>query len=196
MGKSNVIEKINKEIENPRTEFDTLEGYEVVLEALIYKIYDLFGRNALLSMTYQIGAGPGEEIAKRILKERGVDKILDPFDAMEILLNENKRFYSVQVRDVKVEPYKDEYYKIYIEISNRCFYRESLKKRPRLRIGGPLCRINKGYYEVAFKKLTGLKNEINFIRNDEENNQCIESVTFYIPKDMDFREKEDLLNES
>jgi len=179
-----MIEKINNSIKNPRDSFETLKGYEIILEALVYKIYDLFGRNSLLSMTYQIGAGPGEEIAERILKEKNVYKIENPFEAFVILLNENRDYYNVEVLNISeefVEVYGKKYKKIIVYIKNKCFFRESLKKRKRLKIGGPLCRINKAYYEVAFKKLTGLKTEISFIQNDEKNDVCLENVSFFIP---------------
>ena len=68
-----------------------MDGYEVVLEAMVYKIYDLFGKNALLSMTYQIGAGPGGQIATRILKERNIDKIEDPVEAIYGMLSHVKK---------------------------------------------------------------------------------------------------------
>ena len=176
-------EEINKEIKNPRDAFEALAGFEVVLESFVYKIYDLFGRNALLSMTYQIGSGPGSAIANRILKEKGIDKMEDPLEALKILLNENRTLYSVQIKSMKLESIDDQLDNLVITINNRCFYRESLKKRPRLKIGGPLCRINKAYYETAFKVLTGLKCEIDFIKNDEEKDFCIETITFMIPKD-------------
>ncbi|MHA1341653.1 MAG: hypothetical protein ACTSRZ_17120 [Promethearchaeota archaeon] len=179
-----MIEKLNKAISNPIDTFKTLQGYEIILEALVYKIYDLFGRNALLSMTYQIGAGPGEVIADRLLKEKNVDKIEDPFEAFALLLNENRDYYNVYVLNVSeelTEVYGKKYKKLTFFIRNKCFFRESLKKRSRLKIGGPLCRINKAYFEVAFKKLTGLKNEISFVQNDEDNDVCLETVAFFIP---------------
>ena len=179
-----IIEKMNKDIQNPNACFETLTGYEVVLESLVYKIYDVFGRNALLSMMYQIGSGPGQEVAEDILKHRNNQKFTDPFEAVTTLLNRQRKFYEVIVKDIKEEPAEfngKKFTKITITINNRCFFRESLKKRKRLKIGGPLCRINKAYYETALKLLTGLKCEISFIQNDEKIGMCLETVSFWIP---------------
>jgi hypothetical protein len=180
-----IIEKMNNEIQNPNASFETLTGYEVVLESLVYKIYDVFGRNALLSMMYQIGSGPGQEIAERILKERNNKIFEDPFEAVATLLNQERKYYEIVVKDIKEEPAEfngKKYKKLTITINNRCFFRESLKKRKRLKIGGPLCRINKAYYETAFKLLTGLKCEIGFLQNDEKLGMCLETVSFWIPQ--------------
>lgn len=174
--------ELNQEIDNPNACLNTLEGFEIIIESFIDKIYDLFGRNALLSMTYQIGSVPGNVIAKRILEKRNNKKIEDPFEAMKVLLNENREFYSVKVNDIKVEDFDNTTKKLIFEIENRCFFRESLKKREKLKIGGPLCRVNKAYYEVAFKKLTGYKCEIEFTRNDPDKDVCLEKVIFYLPK--------------
>jgi hypothetical protein len=176
------ILELNEKIKNPREVFEAKKGYEMVLEALIYNIYSVFGKNALLSTTYQIGAGPGQEIAQKILDEKSVSKIKDPLDAFEALLNENREFYSVEILDIKQEPHDEKYNKLVLTIHDRCFYREVCHQRKRLRVGGPLCRINKAYFETALKKLTGFKVEIAFIKDIPEKDMCLESITFFLPK--------------
>ena len=71
--------------------------------------------------------------------------------------------------------------KIKYIIENRCFLREALKLRKKLKPGKAFCRINKGYFEKAFEELLGdkiKKIEINFLEDDEENDVCIEELTF------------------
>ena len=127
------IKELNELINNPRDSYEVITGYETVLEAMVYQIYDLFGRNALLSMLYTIGAGPAKEIAEEILKEKGVDKIEDPFEIMKLLLEKNKDFYSVQIQDIKLEPFDDKTDKLIMEIQNECFYRKGLKRKNNLK---------------------------------------------------------------
>lgn len=176
------IEEINKEIFNPKEKFDTLKGFENVLENMVYQVYDIFGRNALLSMLYTIGKGPGDELAEEILKEQGKSIINDPYEAFTLILKKTEDYYSVKVKDIKIENHNQEFDKIVITIQNRCFYRESIQKSDRIKIGKALCRINKGFFESACKKLTGFKCDIDFIENDEENDACIESLVLQIPK--------------
>ncbi|MBD3353264.1 MAG: hypothetical protein GF364_17420 [Candidatus Lokiarchaeota archaeon] len=179
------IKQMNEELKNDRKEFETLQGYETILEALVYKIYDLFGKNALLSMTYQIGVGPGEELAANLLEMREGKKFKDPLKALTFVLKRHKEYYNVKILEIneeEVEIKNQKYNKIIVKQQNKCFFRNSLKKKSRLRIGGPLCRINKGYYEKVFSEITGYKCEIGFIRDDKDNDVCIESIVFYVPK--------------
>lgn len=179
--KAKILE-LNEKINNPRDVFEAKKGYEMVLEALIYNIYSVFGKNALLSTTYQIGAGPGQEAAQKILSTKGATKIEDPLIAFELLLNENREFFSMNVLDIKQENHDEKYNKLTLTINDRCFYREVCHKRPRLRVGGPLCRINKAYFETALKKLTGFKVDISFIKDVPEKEMCLETISFFIPK--------------
>ena len=67
-------------------------------------------------------------------------------------------------------------------IENRCFLRESIKHREKLNFGKAFCRVNKGYFEKAFKSLVGSKLkkiEIDFIENDPLRDMCIEELKFY-----------------
>ena len=57
---------MNKVLENNPEHLDSLTGFEIICESMVYKILDIFGRNSLLSMLYQIGAGPGETISNRL----------------------------------------------------------------------------------------------------------------------------------
>lgn len=169
------IDEINKKISNPAKNLASLKGLEIIAENLVYKIYDLFGRNALLSMLYQIGKGTALTITKRI-KEKYKKDVFQIEEALQILLEELKDYYSVQIRDVEMS--KD---KIRMIIENRCFLREPIKDRERLKLGKALCRINKGYFEGAFKDLTKIKKvDINFLENDEEKDVCIEELVFYL----------------
>jgi hypothetical protein len=170
------VEELNEEIKNETSNLDSLKGFEIVAESLTYKIYDIFGRNSLLSMLYQVGAGPGSQIAERLKEKYGKERFaLD--EAFKILLKELKEFYSVEVRDIQEDEEK-----IRIEISNRCFLREPFKDREKLKFGKAFCRVNKGYFETAFNLMlddTFEKIEINFLRNDKDEDACIEELIFY-----------------
>ena len=78
-------DELNQRISNPFNNLKSLEGFEIICEALVYKIYDIYGRNTLLSMLYQIGKGPGEIIATRIKKKYKKDS-----KALEILNKEQE----------------------------------------------------------------------------------------------------------
>jgi len=171
------IERINKEILNETSELKPVQGFEIIVEALVYKIYDLFGRNTLLSMLYQVGAGPGEIIAERIKAENKKEEFKIS-EALVVLLRELKDSYCIQVKSIERT---DE--KIRLLIENHCFIRDAIKKRDKLKPGKAFCRIPKGYFETAFKKLIGskIKNvDINFLENDEEKDFCIEELVFYL----------------
>lgn len=171
------IERFNNRIQNDISNVNSLKGFEIIGEAMVYKILDIFGRNSLLSMLYQIGAGPGEAIANRI-KLRYNKEEFEILELIEILMNELKEFYSLRIREIQKSTEK-----IRIIIENYCFLREPIKNREKLKFGKAFCRINKGYFETAFKILLGnkiKKIEINFLENDEERDLCIEELNFYV----------------
>ncbi|MFX1374256.1 MAG: hypothetical protein ACFFA0_00450 [Promethearchaeota archaeon] len=168
--------KLNERIHNSIENIDSEKGFEVITESLVYKVYDVFGRNSLLSILYQTGAFPGEVIAERIKKEYGKEEF-EIMEAIVILLDELKEFYSVQIRDI--EQYND---RIRIIIENHCFLRKPIKHREKLKVGKALCRVNKGYWETAYKILLGnkiRKIEINFLEEDVEKEVCVEELIFY-----------------
>ena len=169
-------DELNKRIKNPIEAIDGIKGYEIISESIVYKVYDIFGRNSLLSMLYQVGAGPGEAIATR-LKEKYEKEEFEVLEALELLLNELKEYYSIQVRTIEED---DE--KVRLEIENHCFLRGSIKRRPKLGFGKAFCRVNKGYFETALKKMLGSKIskiDINYLENNEELDACIEELVFY-----------------
>lgn len=170
------MDELNKRLKNPVEAINGLKGYEIISESIVYKVYDIFGRNSLLSMLYQVGAGPGEAIANR-LKEKYQKDEFEVLEALELLLTELKEFYSIQVRTIEED---DE--KVRLVIENRCFLRDSIKRRPKLDFGKAFCRVNKGYFETALRKMLGSdisKIDINYIENDEEKDACIEELVFY-----------------
>ena len=170
------IEEVNKKIENPIENIDRLKGFEIIAETLVSKIYDVFGRNTLLNILYQIGSAPGEIIANRI-KVNYEKEDFEVLDCFEVLLKELKEFYSIRINEVEEDDQK-----IRFLIHNHCFLREPIKHREKLEFGKALCRANKGYFETAFKILLGnkiKKVEINFLENDEEHDACLEEVMFY-----------------
>jgi hypothetical protein len=127
-------------------------------------------------MLYQTGSGPGELIANKIKQKYGKNDF-GFFEAFKILMLELKNFYSLQIREV--QEYQDSF-KIIIE--NYCFLRDPYSHREKLEPGKAFCRINKGYFETAFRKLLGdkLKNvEVNFLHNDVDKNVCVEEIVFY-----------------
>ncbi len=172
----NFLNDFNRSIQNDVSNINSLKGFEVVSESMVYGILDLFGRNSLLSMLYQTGSGSGRKIAE-IMKEKYNKSDFEIFEALELLMKELKDFYSMQIREVQV--YTD-YFKVIIE--NHCFLRDPYKHREKLKPGKAFCRINKGYFETAFRKLLGdkiKKVEINFLHDDLENDVCIEEIVFY-----------------
>ncbi|MFW9951041.1 MAG: hypothetical protein ACFFKA_13065 [Candidatus Thorarchaeota archaeon] len=171
------LEELNERLRNDPSTINSLKGYEIICEAMVYKILDVFGKNSLLSMLYQTGAGPGEIIANRIKLNYNKEHF-EIFESLEILISELKQFYSIQIQNIQETP---EFVKITIE--NHCFLRKSIKSRGRLQFGKAFCRVNKGYFETAFKKLSGTKFkkiDIRFLYNDPVKDVCLEELTFYL----------------
>ena len=169
--------ELNERISNPIENINSIKGFEIISESLVYKVYDVFGRNSLLSILYQTGVFPGTIIAERIKKEYNKEEF-EIMEALVILMDELKEFYSIQIRDI--EQYTDRYR---IIIENYCFLRKPISHREKLDYGKAFCRINKGYFETAFQKLLGnkiKKVEINFLENDAEKDVCVEELNFYL----------------
>ena len=169
--------ELNERLQNPIENINSVKGFEIITESLVYKVYDVFGRNSLLSILYQTGVFPGTVIAERIKKEYNKEEF-EMMEALVILIDELKEYYSIQVRDI--EQYEDRYR---IIIENYCFLREPIKHREKLKFGKAFCRINKAYFETAFSILLGSKVkkiEINFLENDPEKDVCVEELNFYI----------------
>ena len=169
--------ELNERIDNPVENINSVKGFEIITESLVYKVYDVFGRNSLLSILYQTGVFPGTIIAERIKKEYQKEDF-EIMEALVVLMGELKDYYSIQVRDI--EQYEDRYR---IIIENHCFLREPIKHREKLKFGKALCRINKAYFETAFKILLGNKVksiEINYLENDTEKDVCVEELNFYL----------------
>lgn len=170
------IEELNLRLYNDSSKIDSLKGFEIICESLVYKVLDLFGKNALLSMLFQIGAGPGIQISHRIKDIYGKDEF-EIIEALEILFSELKDYYAIQIKDIL-----EDQEKVKIVIENHCFLRTPIKNREKLQFGKAFCRVNKGYFETALKKLLGnkvRKIDINFLYNDEEKDVCVEELIFY-----------------
>jgi len=171
------IKEINERIQNPVENINSIKGFEIISESLVYKVYDIFGRNSLLSILYQIGVFPGTKIAERIKREYNQEQF-EIMEALVILIEELKDFYSIQIRDIEQT---DE--KVRIIIENHCFLRLPISHREKLNYGKSFCRTNKGYFETAFQKLVGnkiKKIEINFLENDAEKDVCVEELNFFL----------------
>ena len=169
------IDELNEKIKNPTKNLNSLKGFEIIAESLVYRIYDLFGRNMLLNALFQTGARAGEIVAKE-LKEKHGKKLFKIEEAVPLLLESLKEFYSIKIK--KIEKISN---KIRILIENHCFLRETIKNRESLKFGSAFCRINKGYFESAFQDLVNIKSvEINFIESDDEKDVCIEELIFYL----------------
>jgi hypothetical protein len=170
------LNDLNRSVQNDLSNLNSLKGFEIISESLVYKILDLFGRNTLLSMLYQTGSAPGEKITE-IIRRKYDKNDFTIFEAIRFLMTELKEFYSIQIREV--EEYQD---RLRIIIENFCFLRIPYSHREKLQPGKAFCRINKGYFETAFRKLLGeklKKVEINFLYNDPEKNVCVEEIIFY-----------------
>ena len=173
------IKEINHDIINDLESINTLKGLEIICESLVYKVLDLFGKNALLSILYQIGAGPGDQISKRLKRGYGKD-VFEPLEAFNLLFKELGEYFSIRVKEL----YEDDN-KIKLIIENRCFLRNPIKHRSNLKYGKAFCRVNKGYVETALKELMGHKIsglDINFISNDDQKDACIEELVIYKKK--------------
>ncbi len=171
-----LISEINESIANPLNMVKSKRGFEIIAEQMVEKITDIFGKNSLLSMLYQVGLSSGLLITKR-LKDKYNKVEFNIIEAVKILLNETKDFYSINVLDVEKT---DEYIKLIFE--NHCFLRKIIKRREKLDFGKAFCRVNKGYFETAFKNLIGnqiKKVEMRFIENNMEKDVCVEEITFY-----------------
>ena len=88
------INELNERISNPTENISSEKGFEIITESLVYKVYDVFGRNSLLSILYQTGAFPGATIAERIKKEYNKEEF-EIVEALVILMDELKDFYSI-----------------------------------------------------------------------------------------------------
>ncbi|MFX0076814.1 MAG: hypothetical protein ACFE96_15325 [Candidatus Hermodarchaeota archaeon] len=174
------LNDLNRNIQNDVSNINSLKGFEIISESLVYKILDLFGRNTLLSMLYQTGSATGEKITE-IIQWKYEKNDFTIFEALKLLMTELKEFYSMQIKEV--QEYQD---RLKIIIETYCFLRAPYSHREKLQPGKAFCRINKGYFETAFKKLLGdkLKNvEINFLYDDAENDVCVEELIFYLNND-------------
>jgi hypothetical protein len=100
------INELNERISNPFENINSAKGLEIITESLVYKVYDIFGRNSLLSILYQTGVFPGTLIADRIKKDYAKEEF-EIAEALIILMDELKDFYSIQVRNI--EQFDDRY---------------------------------------------------------------------------------------
>ncbi len=169
--------EINKIVANPLINVKSKRGFEIIAEHMVEKITDIFGKNSLLSMLYQVGLSTGLSIAQR-LKDKYNKVEFDISEAIKVLFNETKDYYSIYVKDIERT---DEYIKFIFE--NHCFLRKIIQRRDKLDFGKAFCRVNKGYFETAFKNLVGnqtKKVEMRFIENNKEKDVCIEEIKFYI----------------
>lgn len=170
------LEEYNVMFQNDSSNVKPMKGFEIICGSMVNQVRDLFGRNALLSILFQIGAGPGDDIAKKIKKSYKREDF-SVLEAVAILLNDLRDYYSISVK--KIEEDDD---KIRLLIENHCFLRKPIKHRKDMKFGSAICRVNKGYFESAFKSLLGnkiKKTEIKFLFNDEVKNACIEEINFY-----------------
>jgi hypothetical protein len=170
------LKELNQRIENPVENINSVKGFEIISESLVYKVFDVFGRNSLLSILYQTGVFPGTIIANRIKKEYNKEEF-EILEVLVILMDELKEYYSIQIRDI--EQYE---HKLRVIIENHCFLRGPISNRKKLDYGKAFCRINKGYFETVFHDLLKdkiKKIEINFLENDAEKDVCVEELNFY-----------------
>ena len=184
------LEEYNFMFQNNFKNVNALKGFEIICGSMVNQVRDLFGRNALLSILFQIGAGPGNEIAERIKKQYKAEEF-EVLDAFALLMNETKDYYSIRVRDIE-----EDFDKIRLVFENYCFLRKPIRHRRDMKFGSTICRVNKGYFETAFKKLLGTKIkkiEVNFLYNDKEKGVCVEEIMFYknndIPKKLETAEE-------
>ncbi|GAB4321857.1 MAG: hypothetical protein Kow0069_26340 [Promethearchaeota archaeon] len=172
------LEEINSKLAAAELEeIDYYGGLEILLDAFASKITELFGRNSLLAMTYQVGSRPGELIAQRLLNSRGGKLFDDPIEAFVTLFTNVPRFFHVKLKSIE----KEENGSVCITFDNECFFRPVILHREALTLGGPLCRVNKGYMEVALQRMTGWKVTVKRVGASNGSEACEEQVTFKPP---------------
>ncbi|OLS14321.1 MAG: hypothetical protein RBG13Loki_2052 [Promethearchaeota archaeon CR_4] len=171
------IATLNAQLQNTNVNVDSNRGIEIVLDAFVKKITELFGKNALLSASYQIGAAPGQKIAERILNARGNVKFTDPLEALVALFTETKKYFNIVI--VEAENIQQNLSETNVKMKSHCFLRNIVKDRPIEEMGEPLCRINKGYLETALKLLTGKRVELTRVGDDTCADMCLETIHFH-----------------
>jgi predicted hydrocarbon binding protein len=159
---------------------DELSGLEILLESIAVKVTDIMGKNTLLSMAYQIGKEPAEHIADRILTSRSGQIFTDPIEAFVVLLENIKNYFHIHIKSITTM----EGGKISIQFINHCYFHQAVSKRPKLTVGGPLCRITKGYFEGALAKLNKWKADLRLVEEVFDKTQCIEEIIFSPPKQI------------
>lgn len=65
--------ELNERISNPIENINSEKGFEIITESLVYKVYDVFGRNSLLSIYIKQEPSRGlllpTELNKNIIKK-------------------------------------------------------------------------------------------------------------------------------
>lgn len=161
---------------------DVLGGLEILLEAFTRKVTDLFGRNSLLAMTYQIGADPATKIAQRMLAARHGAQFADPVEALVAFFEEVADYFHVKVTEVTEDANSGV---IRVRFQNECFFRPTIAHREGLDFGGPLCRVNKGYVETALRLLTGWNPELRRTGEcfEADRECCVEELLLAPPRE-------------
>ena len=169
------IQAINSELANERKNFCPKEGYERIIHSLVTQIKDLFGKNTVLSMTYQMGRDAGLKIAQTVLEKREMKKFEDPVIALQFLMNLLRDQYAVQIEGIKTNLEENE---ITITLKNTCFFRELTENYDDIRAGGPICRVSKGYFETALTAIVKpkIKVFIGFTKEIPEEHCCFEFI--------------------
>ena len=165
------INKYNALLQGSTDEFDVIGGYEVLLGGLEKNLSDLYGLNTAKNFIYQLGTGPGKQVATILLQEHNNEIYTDPLEATGELLIRLKSYHSAQIQKAYVEGGKT-----HIVLYNTCFLNGMFKRRPDMVRGDILCRLNKGYFEFALKNLTKKNVILNFI--ESANERCTLELIF------------------
>jgi predicted hydrocarbon binding protein len=167
------IDKYNKLLDNPSPDFDIVGGYEVLMAGISKNLPETFGDATAKNFTYQIGVLPGRKIGERIVQENSNEKFENVVEAAVNLMSRLKGYYQFQIENVDEENNQT------ILIARiKCYMEELYKHRTDLIKGGPLCRINKGYFESALKIMTGKKVLVDQTAAGSEDEMCKLKIVF------------------
>ena len=166
------IGELNQILKKSETSFDSKGGYEILLAQIAKNLPLIYGENTAKNFTYQLGAAPGKEVAKKILASRGNKKYDNPVKALINLLQRLPKYYRAEL--VSVE--RNDKDNLVIALKLNSYLDPVFNKNKDVKRGGILCQINKGYITSALELLTGMK--VSYNHGDSPADYCEISIEF------------------
>jgi hypothetical protein len=166
------ITKLNEYLKRTEDKFDSIGGYESMLSGLVTQVSEIYGENTAKNFCYQIGSKPGEKIAQKILELNNGKLYSDPVEAFINLMSRIKAYYDVKI--ISIDESQPGIIKI--KFNNRCYLDNLFTRNNEIKKGGIICRVTRGYLEMAMKVLTGKKPTLNCSVGAD--NLCAEELVF------------------